>query len=276
MNSELVPELQVVRHGARERVLPDAAEGKVEIWKGNDGFEAYGYSAAGLHWAHLPGTASFCFAADSNVVAIPEPDVPPEIVEDAYFRNVLPLVIQLRGHEVLHASAVVTRAGLLVICGVSGAGKSTFAYGLSQRGCSLWADDAVALDIDEAPITAFPVPFSLGLRSDASRFFGRESRIAATTVAARSVPFAVMTLEPALGHASRVVDITSLEPAAAFTALLPHAYFFRLSDAARNAVMLDRYLRLASSVPTFAVRFRRGLDEMPAVLDEIEERVLAA
>jgi hypothetical protein len=36
--------------------------------------------------------------------------------------------------------------------------------------------------------------------------------------------------------------------------------------------MLDRYLRLASSVPTFDVRYRPGLGHISAVVDEIEER----
>ena len=37
--------------------------------------------------------------------------------------------------------------------------------------------------------------------------------------------------------------------------------------------MLDRYLRVASSVPTFDVRYRPGLGHISAVLDEIEKRV---
>ncbi len=73
----------------------------------------------------------------------------PDSIEDTYRRGVLPLVLQLRGHEVLHASAVSTASGLLVLCGVSGTGKSTFAYGLSRRGYPLWADDAVVLDIED-------------------------------------------------------------------------------------------------------------------------------
>jgi hypothetical protein len=55
---------------------------------------------------------------------------------------------------------------------------------------------------------------------------------------------------------------------------VPHAYCFKLSDSDRNAVMLDRYLRLASSVPTFEVRYLADLDHVDAVLDELEERAL--
>jgi hypothetical protein len=140
----------------------------------------------------------------------------------------------------------------------------------------LWADDAVALDIDEARVTAFHVPFRLGLRPDASRFFGREPRVMKTEVATRSPLAALVILEQSEGHNSPAVRIIALEPTATFAALLPHAYYFQLSDTARKAVMLDRYLRLASSVPTFAARYRRDLDNVPVLLDAIEARVLAA
>ena len=51
--------------------------------------------------------------------------------------------------------------------------------------------------------------------------------------------------------------------------------YFRLSDPARNALMLDRYMRLASLATTFEVRYRPGLGKISLVLDEVEARVLA-
>jgi hypothetical protein len=275
----LVPELTLVSSAEAERLLPDAADGAVEVYPGNDGYEAYGYAAGGRCWAHLPGTASFCFDADeSSVVAISDAGVSPERVEDAYFRNVLPLVMQLRGYEVLHASAVSTPAGLVVLCGVSGAGKSTFASALSARGSPVWADDAVVLDIDREEAVALPVPFRLGLRSDATAFLAPEDgdQDAAEHAPSRSQVLALIVLQPLDRHNGSLIDVRRLAPTDAFTALLPHAYYFRLSDQARNALMLDRYLHVASSVPTFYVRYRLGLGHISAVLDEIEERVQAA
>ena len=97
-----------------------------------------------------------------------------------------------------------------------------------------------------------------------------------TEVATRSPLAALVILERLEGPNSPAVCIIAQEPTATFAALLPHAYYFQFSDTARKVVMLDRYLRLASSVPTFAARYRRGLDNVPVVLDAIEERVLAA
>ena len=71
-----------------------------------------------------------------------------------------------------------------------------------------------------------------------------------------------------------LAQVVQLDPTHAFIALLPHAYYFRLTDTRRNALMLDRYLRAASSVPIFEVRYRPGLQNISTVLDEIERRIL--
>lgn len=270
--SELVPDLEVVPIGTNERLLPEAADGEVEVWAGNDGFEAYGYAAGGHYWAHLPGIASFRFHAKrSAVVAFPDPRVPVKFVEDAFRRNVLPLVVQLRGHEVLHASAISTSDGVVGLCGATGTGKSTLAYGLAQRGCTLWADDAVVLDIGEDGATALQVPFRVSLRADATIFFGREPTPVMNGARLRDRLRALLVLEPLDAAAVRSADIDRLEPPAAFVSLLPHAYYFRLSDSARTALMLDRYLRLASQLPIYEVRYRPDLGTLAAVLDEIDD-----
>lgn len=270
----LVPKL-VLAPAGEKRLLPESADGDVEVWHGNDGYEAFGYAAGGRMWAYLPGTAAFSFlAGESSVVAFPDSEARPSLVEDAYFRTVLPLVLQLRGHEVLHASAVSGERGLAVLCGVSGMGKSTFAFRLSQRGYPVWADDAVALDIDGG-IAAFQVPFRLGLdaRED-DHVHEVGGRVRGEASLSRSPVLALLILEQAVAPDAPLVDITRLEPASAFTALLPHAYYYRLSDPDRNTALVSRYLQLAASIPTFGVRYRPGLGHIDAVLDEIEEHVM--
>jgi hypothetical protein len=278
LTHEFVPKLVFVPSREHEPVLPDAAEGEVEIWVGNDGFEAYGYRARGYFWAQFPGTATYRFLEDdSSVAALPESGVDPEVVADVYYRNVLPLVLQLRGHEVLHASAVGTKRGLIVLCGVSGTGKSTFAYRLSERGYALWADDAVALQIDADEIVAFQVPFRLGLRKDTATFFGYEAGERHTEDAGplRSPILALVMLASSDAPDAPLTSVAQLKPANAFAALLPHAYYFMVSNANRKAKMMDRYLLLASSVPAVEFRYRPGLDEISSVLDEMEARVVA-
>jgi hypothetical protein len=139
----------------------------------------------------------------------------------------------------------------------------------------VWADDAVVLDIQGDHTRAAQVPFRLRLHADAATFFGgdAEDRMTSAPTPSRSPLVALLILDREEGSL-RPVRITRLEPTEAFVGLLPHAYYFALSDPARKALMLDRYLRLASSVPTFEVRYRPGLGDIAAVLDEVEARVL--
>ncbi len=266
----LVPELEIVSSAAEERLLPAAAEGRVEVWAGN-GVDAYGYTAAGHEWIHLPGVATFRFSTvPTTVVAIPDADRSAEGVRDAYLRNILPLVLQMCGTEVLHASAVRTEVGVLAVCGVSGAGKSTLAHGLSQRGYEVIADDALALRIDGATATVLPVPFGLKVRSDTA-----PHDVATLTLAGGELPLnaiLVLTATDEIGTAS--IRLDRLDSPAAFTALLVHAYYYRLSDIERKKQMVDRYLQLASSVEVVDARVRHDYGTLPSVLDSVEEHVL--
>ena len=121
------------------------------------------------------------------------------------------------------------------------------------------------------------MPFRLRLHADAATFFGADvgGRKAATSTPSRSALLALLILRRE-AEGVPLVRIRRLDPTDAFTALLPHAYYFRLSDPARKALMLDRYLRLGSSVPTFEVRYRPGLGDIHAVLDEVEARILGS
>ena len=274
-----VPELKIVPCGTEERMLPEAAEGPMEVWAGN-GIDAYGYTAAGQEWIHLPGVATFRFHLQpSSVVAIPEAHCSAESVQDAYRRNILPLVLQMCGTEVLHASAVTTDHGVLAICGVSGAGKSTLAYCLSQRGYGVFADDAVALRIDGGSVSALYVPFWLNLRTDTSLLpeHPRFEKAQEISPESSEVPLsAILVLEAPEEKDRAPMHLDRLAPSAAFTALLVHAYYYRLSDAERKKQMVNRYLQLTLSTRVFDARVRHDFEAIPSVLDHIEEHVIGA
>jgi energy-coupling factor transporter ATP-binding protein EcfA2 len=59
--------------------------------------------------------------------------------------TVLAFVLRLRGHEVLHAAAVLVDGRAAVIFGPSGAGKSTLAACLAARGFAILSEDVTAL-----------------------------------------------------------------------------------------------------------------------------------
>src|SRR5690348_15445299 len=153
--------LRVERAAAPD--APSLADNGVEKWLDNDGaVAAYGGSADGRHWMVLPRVGSFWFSDERDeVAAYPDTDVSDPVVEDSFRRIVLPMALQVKGLQVLHASGVSGNKGVVALCAVSETGKTTLAYGLSQRGFRLWADDAVALRVTGSGVEAVPLPFTL-------------------------------------------------------------------------------------------------------------------
>lgn len=266
-------------------ILQEAA---AEVWRDQDGTVcAYGYSRGDERWLHLPGLASFRFNTTSEEVhAIPTRSAHPELIYDAFYRTVVPLALQVRGLEVLHASAVEMYGGVVALCAVKETGKSTLAYALGERGYPVWADDAVAVVPSEIPARVLPLPFTLRLRPASAAFFGREPRhspqpvVRTGSIGARaaSMPLkAVCVLQRKEDLPdSRPVHVQRLHAADAFAGVLAHAYCFTLEDPTRKQRMMQQYLDLVGCVPVFGVCFQTGLHHLPDILDGIMEAVAAA
>jgi hypothetical protein len=197
------------------------------------------------------------------------------MVRDGYHRFVLPLVLQARGLEVLHASAVRIPAGVVALCGASETGKSTLARALAARGHALWADDAVVLECRRSGITAVPVPFILRLLPDARSFFD------GIDAAAMDGTGPVTIVPPATGvrwliaafllvRTEGPTRVRRLTAAQAFPAVLDHARSFRVDDEDRRRRLVTHYLELARRVPVYRAEFRPGFDCLGEVVEEVE------
>jgi hypothetical protein len=230
----------------------------------------------------IPGVASFGFAVPTeSVTAVPHPPARPELIRVTYERSVLPLVLQAGGAEVLHASAVYMREGVVALCGHSGAGKSTTAMALSRRGHLLWADDVVALDMAGRHPEVMPLSFELRLRAEAARFFDEKPsvtrRLRPSGIPGNGEkPESARLLALCVLSRDEERDRIAVERlgAAAVPALLTHAYCFSLQEAVFKRRMLRHYLELAARVPVFALRFRPGLEHLSAVADAVEQVVV--
>lgn len=279
-------ELQQVGDTPGDTRRHDDAAISPQTWRDQTGrVAAWGYSAGGCHWLHLPSVAAFCFrAGDRFVTAVPDAEADEERVLEAFRRTVLPLALQALGREALHASGVVSRRGVVAVCGTSGVGKSTLAYGLFRRGYELWADDAVVFEASAGSCLTIPLPFSMRLRSPARAHFSLGERLASGEVVVGSpqgalrpglLPLAaILVLRRAADKDGFVVgEIQALSPAKALAAVSRHAYCFTLVDAERKRRMLESYFELAVQVPVFLLTLRECLDDLPAVLDVIEWRV---
>jgi hypothetical protein len=253
-----------------EAILPDRAEGEVEVWHEHGQVCAYGYPAHGQNWLHVPGLATFRFLrADQPVVAIPIGSADRVSVRDAFERTALPMALQSLGRQVLHASGVRGPSGVIAFCGESGTGKSTLAYAAGRRGNELWADDAVAFEVDGHEVAAIPLPFRVLLRPASLAFFGADASAEAQRLAAadRERLAAVVILERTDDQG---VGVARLSGADAFRAALAQGYCYRPTDADQNARMVDDYLALAERVPVFAARFEPRFESVERLLDAIE------
>lgn len=249
-----------------------------EVWRDNMGaICAYATGSGGHHEMVLPGLARFSFDERAAVVrALADPSVDEGTVRDAFYRCVLPMALHVAGAEALHASAVRAAAGVVALCAVSETGKSTLAYGLSQRGYDLWADDVVVFDTEADPPAAFPTPFRLRLHSASAAMLGQATGGdgVGQALAMRRDPAplaAIYVLER--DSAGPPLVIEPLSPVHAFSALLSHAYCYSLRDRERKRRMLGHYLELTQRVPVCRLRFQPGLERLPALLDRLERLI---
>jgi hypothetical protein len=253
----------------------------LEIWRDSGGsVYAYGQSQGEECWMHVPGVATFRFTRQGDeVAAAVAQGAETDLILDAYRRRVLPMAVQVRGFEILHASAVRSEQGVIGLCGVTQTGKSTIAFGLSQRGYGLWCDDALAFDFLGGKMRAISLPFQLRLRPTAMDLF-REQFSATPEKESESNPPGYETSELAAlcvlrrtDDAAMPVSVQRLAFAQAFLAVLSHACWFTFEDAEDKRRVIDHYMDLAAKVPVFDVSFKSGLESLPAVLDAIETAI---
>jgi hypothetical protein len=243
---------------------------------------AYTWVARGAFFVYVVGIAVYRFAGATRAVAVrPEPHVDSEDILHAYHSTALPLGAQAKlVYEAVHASGVLTSAGVVVLCGASEVGKSTTAYGLSRRGYALWADDAVVFDAEQqGAVASTSLPFTLSLRPRSERYFGQGSSVESIQGPAegRREPIAAVFLLERCSSRSlegRAVQTDRMTPAAALVALLENAYRFLPRRPERERRMMQTYLELAAHVPVVRTRFVPGLNGLDELLDGIEASLL--
>ncbi|MDF0652972.1 MAG: hypothetical protein CV081_08825 [Nitrospira sp. LK265] len=116
----------------------------------------------------FPGLAGFVFSPWHNSIrCIPHRHTPAHTVNHLLLDQVLPLVLNYRGKEVLHGAAVATPYGACAFLGPAGSGKSTLAASFLSAGYSVLTDDCVVLDRCGEDIVTIPAYPGLRLWDDA-------------------------------------------------------------------------------------------------------------
>jgi len=274
--------LRIERVGTIDLPPDPTLNPRVEVWRDNEGLiAAYGETLGEECRMHLPGLASFRFSARGDeIAAAVSATIREECVIDAYLRKVLPMALQVRGREVLHASAVRSPAGVIALSAVSNTGKSTIAFGLSRRGYPLWADDAVVFEISDGGAgVAVSLPFEVRLRASAAEFFSLDRTKAPAAASNKALPFdaqtaplaAVCVLRRFNNGGALPVSVRRLSSADAFASVLTHAHCFSFDDVERKGRMMHNYLNLVATTPVFDVCFQPGLTNLPNIFEAIEQ-----
>ena len=200
--------------------------------------------------------------------------------QEMFLRFVLPWVMQRQQWDCLHASAVLTAAGVVAFCGPTGRGKSTLARACCERGALPYSDDAVPFLIRDGVVLSARIPQPLRPREPAASRFaavpkpepnGGSELVWDLEPSLRPLS-AVYWLEPAPdGHRPALAVIERLPAAEGFRSMLSEAHCMTLRDAACNRKMIRNYLSLAQLTPVFRLSFASDLDLIPQVLDCLEE-----
>jgi hypothetical protein len=268
------------------------AEGVPEgnIWRDNAGcVSAFLFRSHGESGISFPRFAAYIFpeaqASQERIpiVIAPTPSATREQLIDQLMRNVVPLLLQSRGIQVLHASAIRLRGGVVGLCGRSFSGKSTLAYALRMRGYEVCADDSLLISATYQGVQALDgLPAKLRLRADANKYFGVVDGACLTATDTMKDEFDVYLPElhgsPLralyLIHRSneqlRVWSCDRLNGHQALKQVLAMANYYKLAEIFERRRVSENCLNVVGKVPIYNCRYRNGFNFIEDVVDEID------
>ena len=267
-----IPSLQVYR--SRDPVRPsDLGHPRTAIieWRGKSG-AVIGRGAVHERgsWIELLRVGHYVSLDGQDVVlGTPAAGVLENGFSDAFARSVLPLFLQLIGLQSLHASGILTGAGVVAICGVSGAGKSTTAASLGRLGYEQWGDDVVAVDMEGERIVSRRLPFAPRLDSVAQEIVASilPTRDGTQSGGRSELPLAGVIIQEQSDVDEPVLELLPGE--AAFRETIRHAYCFSLHEFEARRAFTQTYLAAADATTTARLRYRPGLRHVRPVMDVV-------
>lgn len=175
--------------------------------------------------------------------------------EHRVLATAVPLLLAEQGALTLHAAAVQTAAGAVLLAGPSTRGKSTLALALTRLGHPLIAEDGVLVTAD--PYRAWPGP--RGVRLKEGDGAARRARLIDAPVEATGpVPVAALVVLRPRGEELRV---ERLDGARALPELAGHLFHHGGAEALRGP--FARLARLAAAVPAFGASLPDDLGRLP-------------
>ena len=236
---------------------------------------------ASRHWFQitLPGVGTFEVTEGSDVLLVPDRSC--EAADAAPYLEgaVAAVVLAQRGRFALHANAVQIAGSVVAICGLRGAGKSTTAMRLVQRGHLLLADDFSPLQLTETDVLLHGT--------------GRRPRVTPETVAKLGLdltPGAVqgvdgklvlpklprvcerldLIVELGVGETSPEVEVSDSEGLRALAAVERNAYLTGVMQAVWRGQLLRWAATVSNAVPVAGLQRPADSSSIDEVATEIE------
>lgn len=236
----------------------------VQEWRDRDGqVRAFGYANGRRGWLEWPGLATFAFEEGSeDVVATPSAGATARAVEEMFRRGAVPIILQARGWEALHARAVLAPRGVVGLCGAADSAAFALTYALDRLGYRQCADSALLLNLRGV------------VRVESYPFRRPSSSALEVTPAERLCALFVVVLAPA-----NLPRLKRLAGAEAFSALVAHAYCFNPVDPEAKRRLVANYVSLVSQVPIYQLELEGGPQQVAAaqlILDAVSTTVLVS
>jgi hypothetical protein len=230
----------------------------------------------------------------SEIACMPRPGIPEDTIQHLLLDQVIPLVINLRGGEALHASAILTSHGVVAFAGPAGSGKSTITGSLMKMGYPFVSDDCLTLQEKDQTIFSIPAYPGLRLWDDAQEhLFGEKGN--KKSVAHYTSKLRVDIEEGAESYSSepkpfvRLYDIVNssetdetsdivierLSPRDSFMALVRCAFRLDITDQNMLTRQFHFLKKVTSSISVFRLSFPRNFRFLPdvqkAILNDLKE-----
>lgn len=201
--------------------------------------------------------------------------------------HVLPLILNLRGRDALHATAVVTPYGVCAFTGMAGTGKSTLAASFALAGYPVLSDDCLVIEEQDGRLAAVPAYPGMRLWDDTCAALAPQtdtlSPVAHYTDKKRlvwqeqvknfppiSLPLQRIYLLTRLTDATSAMDlltprIESCPQRQAFMALLEQTFRLDVTDAAMLVRQLHWLERIVTQISVRRLYIPNDFAALPAV-----------
>lgn len=233
---------------------------------------------------HVPGVASFSVRAGSEVMVHPGADATLGEVEAFLYGTVTALVLGQQRRFALHATTVSVAGATVAIAGRRGAGKTSTALALNQRGHELLGDDVLILEPVANQVRAITTGRPLHVSDDAAEAL-RLDVSSAVSLGPRIEKLALpqprrspSRLEAIVVLVTRPVDAVrfrSVTGRAGFAAVHANAYRPWMVRALWQPQLFDWAARVAANVPVSVVARPHDRSTYGAVAQSLERMTSA-